>query len=123
MPKQLSVRVILEMRGDTGQIAQKVLDKTLSLSGFTDFSVRSIQLGAAADDYALTFTNAVFLAIYSSNYPFSARLDTGETLIENARELILTADDTADGLIAGPILLTGNGTYPCDLECWIVEKP
>lgn len=123
MPKSISIRIIAELRGDTGQIPQKVLDKTLSLSGFTDATVRSLQLGAAADDYQLTFTNAVALIIFSSNYAFSARLDTGETLVENARELILMADDTNDGLIAGPVLLTGNGTYPCDLEIWIVEKP
>lgn len=123
-------RTVLEHEEAAGEAAEKTLDTNmigpagLSLSDYTDITPgKRVLLAPAAADQALGFTNACALLIVSRDYPFSLRLAAGETLMSNLRKFELFADDTDDGILEGPVLLTGNGTNQASLEVWIVELP
>lgn len=123
----LLVRLIAEYVADTGEAPSKELDTQasttpLTLSGFTDITPgRKLKLSPTADDYEVAFTSASVLIVFSHDYPFSYRLAAGETLVGPTRLVALAGDDDAVGALAGPVLLTGNGTNQADLEIWIVE--
>ncbi len=123
-----TLRLVLQHASDTGEAPEKTLDTDgidrvgLALRDYEDVMPgRRIRLAAAADDQAVTFTNAVGLVIVSHDYPFKLRLAAGETLMENLRAFVVWADDADDGIVQTSCLLTGNGTYAADLEVWIIE--
>lgn len=124
----LLVRLLLQHVADTGESPTSELDTQASstpvlLSGFTDITPgRKLKLAPTADDYAVTFTSASTLVVFSHDYPFSYRLADGETLVGPTRLWVGAAcDDETVGAIDGPILLTGNGQNQASLEIWIVE--
>lgn len=130
MSLSLSSRTVLLHEEESGAAAEKSLDTHtigpagLTLTGYTDITPgKRILLAPAADDVEVAFTHACALLIVSRDYPFSLRLAAGETLLTNVRKFELFADDTDDGVLEGPVLLTGNGTNQASLEVWIVELP
>lgn len=126
----LRSRTVLQHEEESGETAEKALDTNtigpagLSIADYTDITPgKRILLAPAAADQELAFTEACALLIVSRDYPFSLRLADGETLLANLRKFVLFADDTDDGILEGPVLLTGNGSNQASLEVWIVEKP
>lgn len=123
-------RLVLQHMNDTGESPEKTLDTDLLdrsglvLSGYEDITPgKRIRLTPAAADQAVTFTDALLVAIISRDYPFSWRAGLGETLFENVRFMVVGGYDTTAGVAQTSVLLSGNGTNEADLEIWIIEKP
>lgn len=126
--KTLATRLVLEHSNDTGEQPAQTLDTNglptaLLLSGYTDFTVKAIALAAAAADQAVTFTNALVVAIVSRDEPFSLRLAAGQKLLTNLRLFVIQSADEDEEANTTSVLLTGNGDNVANLDAWIIEKP
>lgn len=118
-----TLRTILEAVSDVGELPDQKLDVSAALDGYTDFTVRSVPLAAAAADQAFTFTGVIAVVIASRDNPFKLRLAAGETLLANLKLFIAWAKDEATAIKTTSFLLTGNGSNTANLDMWLIEKP
>lgn len=116
------LRILAKLTEDIGATPETTLDKTFSLSGFSDSQRRDITLAAAADDVAVSFTDVAAVVIFSRDERFSWRLADGETLVTNAMITVIETDRITRGTGLDSILLTGNGSTEAHLTVIFIEK-
>ena len=125
--KALVVRVILEQIDDEGDTPQKVFDKRFTLSGFTTCKPgERVRIATDAADQALAHSTPAMVMLASHDYPFDARLASGETLLTDLRLLLAIGHQSTttmnDVLATASVLVTGNGEDAVDLEHWTVKQ-
>jgi len=121
-----SLKIVAELQADSGLDPQCVLDTDehpgpFTLSGYDEKTERTLALGPAAADQAVTFTAAAGL-IMVSDEPFSLRLAAGETLLTDLRAFVLWSDSVANAVHETSVLLTGNGQHTAAVQMKLIER-
>lgn len=117
------LRFLAKLTEDIGATPETTLDKTFSLSGFSDSQRRDITLAADADDVAVTFTDVAAVIVFSRDNRFSWRLADGETLVTNVMVAVFgVTDRITRGTGLDQVLLTGNGSAEAHLTVIFIEK-
>lgn len=127
--KSSTLEIILEILNDVGETPACTLTPSpvLTLSSWLKRSDLRFTLDNAATDQALGITEELIaVVIYSHDYPFSARLKTGEKLLTNGRLFVWWGDDELESAYDGTaddILLTGNTDNDSDIQAVLITKP
>jgi hypothetical protein len=120
--KNAVLRLLLSVAQETGATPERTLDKSFPLSGFKATAARDLALATDASDTQVTFTNAALVVVVSRDYPFSLRLGSGETLLENLMIYAFAVADATDATALDALRLSGNGSNVANLTVYTIDE-